>query len=44
METSGEVGWYVLGPDQESVGPYARVEIQGHPFALPPSILVALYL
>ncbi|KAK3139265.1 hypothetical protein QOZ80_5AG0380440 [Eleusine coracana subsp. coracana] len=34
METSGasagEVGWYVLGPNQESVGPYALVELQAH--------------
>ncbi|KAK3136063.1 hypothetical protein QOZ80_5BG0427520 [Eleusine coracana subsp. coracana] len=34
METSGasagEVGWYVLGPNQESVGPYALVELREH--------------
>jgi len=36
-ETSGsaapaaaEVGWYVLGPNQESVGPYALAELQAH--------------
>ncbi|RLM58704.1 hypothetical protein C2845_PM18G14810 [Panicum miliaceum] len=34
METSGaaaaagEVGWYVLGPNQESVGPYALTELR----------------
>ncbi|CAN6335480.1 unnamed protein product [Urochloa humidicola] len=36
METSGaavaagEVGWYVLGPNQESVGPYALAELREH--------------
>ncbi|KAL6640465.1 hypothetical protein ACP70R_021588 [Stipagrostis hirtigluma subsp. patula] len=34
METSGaaagEVGWYVLGPNQESVGPYALSELREH--------------
>ncbi|TVT97962.1 hypothetical protein EJB05_56762 [Eragrostis curvula] len=34
METSGaaagEVGWYVLGPNQESVGPYAIAELREH--------------
>ncbi|PAN41157.1 hypothetical protein PAHAL_8G021100 [Panicum hallii] len=36
METSGaaaavgEVGWYVLGPNQESVGPYALTELREH--------------
>ncbi|CAD6268872.1 unnamed protein product [Miscanthus lutarioriparius] len=35
METSGaaaagEVGWYVLGPDQQGVGPYALVELREH--------------
>ncbi|RLN00521.1 hypothetical protein C2845_PM06G16210 [Panicum miliaceum] len=36
METSGaaaaagEVGWYVLGPNQESVGPYALTELRDH--------------
>jgi hypothetical protein len=32
---AGEVGWYVLGPDQQGVGPYALVELRGD--ALPPS-------
>jgi hypothetical protein len=47
METSGaaavaatEVGWYVLGPNQESVGPYALAELQGDCFLHPPSNLV----
>ncbi|CAO2140767.1 unnamed protein product [Urochloa humidicola] len=36
METSGaaaaagEVGWYVLGPNQDSVGPYALAELREH--------------
>ncbi|CAN6339512.1 unnamed protein product [Urochloa humidicola] len=36
METSGaaaaagEVGWYVLGPNQETVGPYALAELREH--------------
>ncbi|XP_066334857.1 splicing factor U2AF-associated protein 2-like [Miscanthus floridulus] len=34
METSGaaatEVGWYVLGPNQEGVGPYALAELREH--------------
>ncbi|KAG2614757.1 splicing factor U2AF-associated protein 2-like [Panicum virgatum] len=36
METSGaaaaagEVAWYVLGPNQESVGPYALTELREH--------------
>ena len=46
-ETSGsaapaaaEVGWYVLGPNQESVGPYALAELQGDNTPLPPCDLV----
>jgi hypothetical protein len=47
-ETSGsaaaaaaaEVGWYVLGPNQESVGPYALAELRGHHTPLPPCDLV----
>jgi hypothetical protein len=43
METSGtvagEVGWYVLGPNQETVGPYALVELQGDLFPPPLSNL-----
>ncbi|PAN15909.1 hypothetical protein PAHAL_3G019200 [Panicum hallii] len=27
---AGEVGWYVLGPNQESVGPYALTELREH--------------
>ncbi|KAL6905676.1 hypothetical protein ACP4OV_003277 [Aristida adscensionis] len=27
---AGEVGWYVLGPNQESVGPYALAELREH--------------
>ena len=26
---TGEVGWYVLGPNQETVGPYALTELRG---------------
>lgn len=29
MESGGEVGWYVFGPNQEHVGPYALSELQG---------------
>jgi hypothetical protein len=41
METSGaaaaatEVGWYVLGPNQEGVGPYALAELRGDCFLHP---------
>jgi hypothetical protein len=42
METSGtvagEVGWYVLGPNQETVGPYALMELQGNLFPFPPPL------
>ncbi|XBI93116.1 hypothetical protein VPH35_030036 [Triticum aestivum] len=30
MEGGGEVGWYVLGPSQEHVGPYALSELRDH--------------
>ncbi|KAG8082528.1 hypothetical protein GUJ93_ZPchr0014g47187 [Zizania palustris] len=30
MEGGGEVGWYVLGPNQEHVGPYALSELREH--------------
>jgi len=26
---TGEVGWYMLGPNQETVGPYALTELRG---------------
>mgnify|MGYP006961268806 CR=1 FL=1 len=29
MDGGGEVGWYVLGPSQEHVGPYALSELRG---------------
>jgi hypothetical protein len=46
METSGaaaaatEVGWYVLGPNQESVGPYALAELRGDCFLRSPRNLM----
>jgi hypothetical protein len=33
---AGEVGWYVLGPNQESVGPYALAELRGDHTPPPP--------
>ncbi|KAF0891805.1 hypothetical protein E2562_010988 [Oryza meyeriana var. granulata] len=30
MEGGGETGWYVLGPNQEHVGPYALAELREH--------------
>jgi hypothetical protein len=35
MEGGGEVGWYVLGPNQEHVGPYALSELRGILLFLP---------
>lgn len=34
----GEVGWYVLGPNQEHVGPYALSELQG---MIPPPLSIS---
>ena len=28
-KVTSEVGWYILGENQESIGPYALSELQG---------------
>uniref|UniRef100_A0ACD5UCH1 Uncharacterized protein n=1 Tax=Avena sativa TaxID=4498 RepID=A0ACD5UCH1_AVESA len=30
MDSGGQVGWYVLGPSQEHVGPYTLTELRDH--------------
>lgn len=34
LEVNNEVGWYVLGLDQQQIGPYTSAELKGESCAL----------